>query len=163
MKKSFFICILLCSILAFSCGPSPDEYNRIVAENAQLKSENSALKADLKQCKSELEKLKSTIKAEPAATNGIEVLGKWKAAFTFSPNKYFTIEIIKENGKYRSKTEFSDSNKVKIEQLKKEGDKYYVVGSKTKEYYRIINGNLHLCDKDGDFTTGGGYTVTKIR
>lgn len=90
-------------------------------------------------------------------------MGKWKAAFSFEPNKFFTVEIINEKGKYHSKLEFSDSDKVKIEQLKKDGDKFYVVGSKTKEYYRIINGNLHLCDKDGDFTTGAGYKVTKIR
>lgn len=163
MRKSLLICILLCSVLAFSCGPSPDEYNRIVAENAQLKSDNTSLKAALEQCKSELERLKSTIKTEPVATNGIEVLGKWKAAFTFSPDKYFTIEIIKEKGKYRSKMEFSDSNDVKIEQLKKDGDRLYVVGSKTKEYYRIVGGDLHLCDKDGDFTTGAGYKITKIK
>ncbi len=97
------------------------------------------------------------------ATNGKEVLGKWKAAFSFQPNKYYTIEIFKEKGKYQAKLEFSDSDKVKIEQLKKDGDKLFVVGSETKEYYRIINGNLHLCDKDGDFTTGAGYTVTKIQ
>ena len=162
MRKYLFVCIILCSVLAFSCGPSRDEYNGVVAENALLKSQITALNAALEQCKSELESLKSTIKADPVATNGIEVLGKWKAAFTFSPGKYFTIEIIKENGKYRSKMEFSDSNKVKIEQLKKEGDRFYVVGSKTKEYYRIVGGDLHLCDKDGDFTTGAGYKVTKI-
>ena len=57
--------------------------------------------------------------------------------------------------------EFSDSDKVKIEQLEKDGDKLYVVESKTQEYYRIIDGNLHLYDKDGDFTTGAGYKVTK--
>ena len=27
----------------------------------------------------------------------------------------------------------------------------------------IIDGNLRLCDKDGDFTTGAGYKVTKIK
>lgn len=164
MRKRLLICILLCSFGVFSCGPSSDEFNRVTAENSQLKEENMALKAALEQCKSELERLRiNTIKAESSANNGIEVLGKWKAAFTFSPDKYFTIEIFKEKGKYRSKTEFSDSNKVKIEQLNKEGDKFYVVGSKTKEYYRIIDGNLHLCDKDGDFTTGAGYKVTKIK
>ena len=164
MRKCLFICYLLCSLAAFSCGPSSDEINRITAENTRLKEENMALSAALEQCKSELETLKNnTIKAEPLTYNGKEVLGKWKAAFSFEPNKYFTVEIINEKGKYHSKLEFSDSDKVKIEQLKKDGDKFYVVGSKTKEYYRIIDGNLHLCDKDGDFTTGAGYKVTKIK
>lgn len=164
MRQSLFICILLCSFAAFSCGSSSDEFNRISAENAQLKDENTALKAALEQCNNELERLKmNKVKVEPLATNGKEVLGKWKAAFTFEPNKFFTVEIINEKGKYHSKLEFSDSDKVKIEQLKKDGDKFYLVGSKTKEYYRIVGGDLHLCDKDGDFTTGAGYTVTKIR
>ena len=164
MRNSLFISILICSFAAFSCGPSRDEYNRISSENAQLKEENRALIEALELCKSELERLKSnTIKVEPLATNGKEVLGKWKTAFSASPNKYYTIEISKEKGKYQAKLEFSDSDKVKTEQLKKDGDKFYVVGSNTKEYYRIIDGSLHLCDKDGDFTTGAGYTVTKIR
>ena len=164
MRKGLFICALLCSLVAFSCAPSSEEFNRITVENTRLKEENMALSAALEQCKSELETLKNnTIKAEPSTTKGKEVLGKWKAAFSFEPNKYFTVEIIKENGKYQSKLEFSDSDKVKIEQLKKDGDKFYVVGSKTQEYYRIIDGNLHLCDKDGDFTTGAGYKVTKIK
>lgn len=163
MKRSFFICSLLCSIVTFSCGPSRDEINQIIADNTRLKEENKALSAALEQCKSELEQIKNiTIKANPLATKGKEVLGKWKAAFSFEPGKYYTVEIVNENGKYHSKLEFSDSDKIKIEQLKKDGDKFYVVGSKTKEYYMIINGNLHLCDKDGDFTTGAGYTVTKI-
>lgn len=163
MGKSFFICLLFGTFFAFSCGPSSDEFNRISAENTQLKEENLALKEALEQCKSELEKLQSfTVTAEPLATDGREVLGKWKAAFTFDPNKYYTVEIIKENGKYHSKLEFSDSDKVTIEQLTRDGDKFFVVGSKTKEYYRIIDGNLHLCDEDGDFTTGAGYKVTKM-
>ena len=164
MRKSLLVCILLCFFAAFSCGPSSDEFNRIAAENAQLKEENTALKAALEQCKSELEKLNNnTIKEQPLATNGKEVLGKWKVAFSFSPDKYYTVEITNDKGKYQAKLEFSDSDKIKTEQLRKEGDKFNVVGSKTKEYYRIINGNLHLCDKDGDFTTGGGYTVTKLK
>lgn len=163
MRRSLFICSLLCSIVTFSCGPLRDEINQIIAENTRLKEENIALSTALEQCKSELEQLKSfTIKEEPLATNGKVILGKWKAAFSFEPSKFFTVEIINEKGRYHAKLEFSDSDKVKIEQLKKDGDKFYVVGSKTKEYYRIINGNLHLCDKDGDFTTGAGYTVTKI-
>lgn len=164
MRKSLFVCFLLCFFTVISCGPSKDEYNRVTAENTQLKEENMALQAALEQCKSELERCKnSTIKTEPLATNGKEVLGKWKAAFVATPNKYYTVEIIKESGKYHAKLEFSDSDKVTIEQLKKDGDKFYVTGSKTKEYYRIIDGNLHLCDKDGDFTTGAGYKVTKIK
>ena len=164
MRKSLLICSLICSLVAFSCGPSSEEFNRITAENIRLKEENTALNAALEQCKSELERLKNnTIRAESVATNGKEVLGKWKAAFSFELNKYFTIEIINEKGKYHAKLEFSDSDKVMIQQLKKDGDKFYVIGSKTKEYYRIIDGNLHLCDQDGDFTTGAGYIVTKIR
>lgn len=164
MRRSLIICLFLCSFAAFSCGPSVDEFNRISAENSRLREEVLALKQELEQCKTELENLKnSTVSARPLSSNGIEVLGKWKAAFTSSPNKYYTVEIIKEKGKYHSKLEFSDSDKVKIEQLKKDGDRYYVEGSKTKEYYRIIDGNLRLCDKDGDFTTGAGYKVTKIK
>lgn len=163
MKRVSIITLLVLAVLAISCGPSRDEFNRISAENAQLKEENMALKAALDQCKNELDRLQyKTIKAETLATNGKEVLGKWKAALSFSPNKYFTVEIFKEKGKYQSKLEFSDSDNVKIEQLKKDGDKFYVVGSKAKEYYRIVNGNLRLCDKDGDFTTGAGYTVTQF-
>ena len=164
MRKSLLISLLICSLAAFSCGPSSDEFNRVSAENSRLREEVLALKQELEQCKSELENLKNnTISAKPLATNSIEVLGKWKAAFTATPNKYYTIEIIKEKGKYHSQLEFSDSDKVRIEQLKKDGDRYYVEGSNTNEYYRIIDGNLHLCDKDGDFTTGAGYTVTKIK
>lgn len=163
MKKNLFICLILCSFAAFSCGPSRDEFNRISAENAQLKEDNLALKAALEQCELELDKYKRyTIKEEPIVTNDKEVLGKWKVAFSFSPDKYYTVEIIKEKGKYHSKLKFSDSNKVKIEQLKKDGDKFLVVGSEAKEYYIITNGELHLCDKDGDFTKGAGYVVTKM-
>lgn len=163
MRKSLVLCILLCSSVAFSCGSSSDEFKRITDENIQLKEEILVLRTALEEYKSELEKLKNhTITAESLAPDGIEVLGKWKAAFIASPNKYYTVEIIKENGKYHSKLEFSDSDKVTIEQLNKDGDKFYVVGSKTKEYYRIIDGNLHLCDQDGDFTTGAGYKITKI-
>ncbi len=160
MRKSLFICFLLCSFVALSCGPSRDDYNRLTAENNQLKEENTALKAALEQCKSELERLKNST---PLATIDKEVLGKWKAAFSFDPKKYFTIEIINEKGKYHSKLEFSDSDKVRIEKLKRDGNKFYVVGSKTQEYYKIIAGNLRLCDKDGDFTDGAGYNVTKIK
>lgn len=164
MRKSIFICSLLCSLTTFSCGTSSDEIHRITAENTQLKEANVALSAALEQCKSELETLKNnSIKTGPSTVKGKEVLGKWNVAFSFEPNKYFTIEIIKENGKYQSKLEFSDSDKVKIEQLEKDGDKLYVVESKTQEYYRIIDGNLHLYDKDGDFTIGAGYKVTKIK
>lgn len=164
MRKSIFICSLLCSLTTFSCGTSSDEIHRITAENTQLKEANMALSAALEQCKSELETLKNnSIKTGPSTVKGKEVLGKWNVAFSFEPNKYFTIEIIKENGKYQSKLEFSDSDKVKIEQLEKDGDKLYVVESNTQEYYRIIDGNLHLYDKDGDFTTGAGYKVTKIK
>lgn len=165
MRKSIFICSLLCSLTTFSCGTSSDEIHRITAENThQLKETNMALSAALEQCKSELETLKNnSIKTGPSTVKGKEVLGKWNVAFSFEPNKYFTIEIIKENGKYQSKLEFSDSDKVKIEQLEKDGDKLYVVESKTQEYYLIIDGNLHLYDKDGDFTTGAGYKVTKIK
>lgn len=60
-----------------------------------------ALSAALEQCKSELETLKNnSIKTGPSTVKGKEVLGKWNVAFSFEPNKYFTIEIIKENGKY---------------------------------------------------------------
>lgn len=164
MRKSLLICSLLCSFVAFSCGPSSNEIKRLTVENFQLKDENLALKRALEQCENELEILKSkATTAKPITTNDKEVLGKWKAAFTTSPNKYYTVEIIKEKGAYHSKLEFSDSDKVTIEQLNKVGDKFYVVGSKTQEYYRIIDGNLHLCDKDGDFTTGAGYKVTKIK
>ena len=164
MRKSFFICFLLCSFVAFACGPSVEEFNRVTAENTQLKEENMSLKAALEQCKSELERLKNnSIKAEQLAANGIEVLGKWKVALSFSPNKYFTVEIFKEKGKYQARVEYSDSDKIQIESLKKDGDRFFVVGSENKDYYRIVNGNLRLCDKDGDFTTGGGYIVTKIQ
>ncbi|MBO4671003.1 MAG: hypothetical protein J5640_04080 [Bacteroidales bacterium] len=163
MKKNLFICLILCSFAAFSCGPSRDEFNRISAENAQLKEDNLALKAALEQCEWELDKYKRyTIREEPIVTNGKEVVGKWKVALSFSLDKYYTVEIINEKGKYHSKLEFSDSDKVKIEQLKKDGDKFFVVGSKSKDYYRIINGDLHLCDKDGDFTKGAGYVVTRM-
>ena len=60
MRKNLFICFLLCSLTAFSCGPSSDEINRITAENTRLKEENMALITELEQCKSELETLKKT-------------------------------------------------------------------------------------------------------
>ena len=58
MRKNLFICFLLCSLTAFSCGPSSDEINRITAENTRLKEENMALITEVEQCKSELETLK---------------------------------------------------------------------------------------------------------
>ena len=45
MRKSIFICSLLCSLTTFSCGTSSDEIHRITAENTQLKEANMALRS----------------------------------------------------------------------------------------------------------------------
>lgn len=75
MRKSIFICSLLCSLTTFSCGTSSDEIHRITAENTQLKEANMALSAALEQCK--LETLKNnSIKTGPSTVKGKEVLGK---------------------------------------------------------------------------------------
>lgn len=46
--------------------------------------------------------------------------------------------------------------------LTRKGDKYYFDNSKTGEYYKISNGNLRLCDKDGDFTDSFNIKIEKL-
>lgn len=64
------------------------------------------------------------------------------------------ITFFKKNSQYSAKIDFTKSKmKTKTEKLKKIGHKFFVIGSKVKEYYLITDdGNLELGDKQGLFT-----------
>jgi len=47
--------------------------------------------------------------------------------------------------------------------LRREGDKYYVVGNEWGEYYRIVNGNLKMGDRQGDLPNDSGWKITKLK
>ena len=77
--------------------------------------------------------------------------GKWRCDFSGYESE---IMLYKENNQFYSQIDFTKSTmKTKIEKLKKQGDKFYVIESKVKEYYKIRDdGNLELGDQQGLFT-----------
>jgi len=93
------------------------------------------------------------------------VFGIWRCDFSGYES---IITFYKKNSKYTTKIDFTKSKmKTKTEKLKKVGSKYFVLGSKAKEYYLILdNGNLEMGDKQGLFTkalnTMPGTTITKL-
>ncbi len=78
-------------------------------------------------------------------------IGKWRCDFSGYESQ---IILYKENKQFFSQIDFTKSNmKTKIEKLKNQGDKFYVIDSKVKEYYKIKDdGNLELGDQQGLFT-----------
>lgn len=83
-------------------------------------------------------------------------LGKWKLTVPGISGQII-VEIVQKGNQYVS------IENGKNKPLRKVGDKLYLVDSDSGEYYRIVNGNLRMCDNLGDFTDTSGWKVTKIK
>ena len=98
-------------------------------------------------------KKKSQDREEKITLTGSEqVIGHWKVTGPME----IDIKIVKKGDDYIS----IENNKNK--KLIYKNSKYYIAGSKTKEYYKIVNGNIRLCDKDGDFTDQFKFKVENL-
>ena len=80
-----------------------------------------------------------------------KTLGKW--SFTYS-NMRGQIEFVEQNGGLFSKIYVEGDSRVTIDELKKTGDRFNVIRSRTGEYYVLkINGDLDAYDQNGFQTT----------
>ncbi len=107
-----------------------------------------------------------TMEEKKSASNkeGRDVIGKWNVKNKMFPNdEPEIIEIYSKEGKYYVATYFPDKSG-SLNSLKKEGNKYFVTDSPHQEYYVIKqNGDLRMCDAEGDFTEASGYIITKLQ
>ncbi len=85
-------------------------------------------------------------------TTNETVIGHWKLSGALKMD----IKIVQRGKQYIS---IENGKQIK---LTRKGDKYYLDNSKTGEYYKISNGNLRLCDKDGDFTDSFNIKIEKL-
>lgn len=86
-----------------------------------------------------------------------KLFGKWKITNTIVKESY-PYEIYKKDNEYIG---VIPQDKYKAEILEKKGDKYFVKGNKSGEYYKIDSKmNMSLFDKDGELASMG-YKATK--
>ena len=113
-------------------------------------SQESILKDKIKQDSLRLVEQKK-LEDEVKKLENMGAVGKWRCDFSGYESE---IILYKENNQFYSQIDFTKSNmKTKIERLKKQGDKFDVISSKVKEYYKIRDdGNLELGDQKGLFT-----------
>ena len=124
------------SLILLSCRNSSKKYQKIV----KTYSIDSLKLAKEKEKEQEIANLKEQ-----------GIFGKWECNFSGYES---TIYLKQENDNYSSIIKFKNNSTIKKESLNKDGEKFFVVGSKAKEYYLInSDGNLELWDKDGFFTT----------
>ncbi|MDG0972910.1 MAG: hypothetical protein P8O07_02015 [Crocinitomicaceae bacterium] len=113
-------------------------------------SQESLLKDKIKQDSLRLIE-QNMLEDEIKELESMGALGKWRCDFSGYESE---IILYKENNKFYSQIDFTKSNmKTKTEKLKKQGDKFFVIDSKVKEYYKTKDdGNLELGDQKGLFT-----------
>ena len=92
------------------------------------------------------------IELEIASLKEQGIFGKWECTY---PGVESIISLTQKDDNYSITIDYKRENsKTRNEKLQKNGEKYFVLNSSTKEYY-IINseGNLELWDNVGLFTT----------
>ena len=120
-------------------------------ENVTTKALNEAIKKGIDKANGNENRIATSIKKD--LPNGNEtVIGHWKLSGALNMD----IKIIKINQTY-----YSIENGKTIK-LTRKGDKYFQENSKTGEYYKIKDGKLRLCDKDGDFTDLFKINITTL-
>jgi len=99
----------------------------------------------------------TTAKPKQAENSSTEIsLGKWKLTIP-GINGQIIVEIFKKGNSY-----YCIENG-KHKKLRREGDRYYVVGNEWGEYYRIIRGDLKMGDRQGDIPNNSGWKITKLK
>ena len=146
----FTICVFAVSA---SCGQSNSKKNNEVKSQAEVEAEIVAQAVEEARQAAETrkrllaerdEELKQDLGAD-------EIIGYWYFGQAILKGK---IVIYSKNGSYKGRIVFSDKSLVN-QNLAKEGDGiYYVIENgrhnEYGEYYKITDGNLSVCDKDGD-------------
>lgn len=90
----------------------------------------------------------------------VVVIGRWSLKSVYD-SSIEIMEIYKKDGKY-----YSNERGGQIILLDKRGDRYYYTGMDyaNDSYYKIVNGNLRICDDElGDYTEHSGYIITKLK
>ena len=146
----FTICVLAIST---SCGQSNGKKNNGSKSQAEIESEIVAQAVEEARQAAETRKRllaerDEELKEELGAD---EIIGYWHFGQATLKG---TIAIYSKNGSYKGRIVFSDKSVVN-ENLAKEGDGIYYIIENGKhnehgEYYKIIEGNLSVCDEDGD-------------
>lgn len=80
------------------------------------------------------------------------LIGKWKLINSYAPNESVEMHILLKDGFYYQYMPESGKEK----KLSKKGNKYFIVGDKYGEYYKIsADNNLEMYDKDGSLDEVG--------
>jgi len=129
-------------------------------ENEATKLFRGSIEAAIRQYKDITQETKistTTAKPKQAENSLTEIsLGKWKLTIP-GINGQIIVEIFKKGNSY-----YCVENG-KHKKLRREGDRYYVVGNEWGEYYRIVNDNLKMGDRQGDLPSDSGWKITKIK
>jgi len=83
-------------------------------------------------------------------TSGARLLGKW--SFSYGGMSGY-IELLEQNNNLLSRITQPNESRDIIDELEIRGDRYYVKGSPTGEYYIFNNGDLDAYDQNGFQTT----------
>lgn len=83
-------------------------------------------------------------------TSGVRLLGKWSFSYSGMSGN---IELLEQNNKLLSRITQPGESRDIIDELEIRGDRYYVKGSPTGEYYVLNNGDLDAYDQNGFQTT----------
>lgn len=144
MKMKTVLTILIIGIL-FGCQNQSSSDSKV-----NDYSQDDVLKDKIRQDSLRLIEQKR-LEDEVKELKNMGAVGKWSCDFSGYESQ---IILYKENNQFFSQIDFTKSNmKTKIEKLKKQGDKFFVIDSNVKEYYKIRNdGNLELGDQKGLFT-----------
>ena len=147
-----YIILILLVVLITSCGSTSD------SDGPGDNNENTELSFDEKRIQDSLRAVEEQkIADEIKLLKDIGALGKWDC----TAQGYESEVILKEQSKKYSSTIFfkKKMKQPKSEELTKKDNRYYVNGSKVKEYYEILeNGNLELGDNQGVFTVAKNIT-----
>lgn len=146
----FSICVLAVSA---SCGQSNSKKNNEAKSQAEIEAEIVAQAVEEARQAAETRKRllaerDEELKEELGAD---EIIGYWYFGQAILKGH---IVIYSKNGSYKGRIVFSDKS-VTNENLAKEGEGiYYIIvngrHNEDGEYYKITDGNLSVCDKEGD-------------
>ena len=154
MRSLKFIALILSIIaLSVSCGQSNSKKNNETKSQTEIEAEIVAQAVEEARQAAETRKRllaerDEELKEELGAD---EIIGYWYFGQAILKGN---IVIYSKNGSYKGRIVFSDKSLVN-QNLAKEGDGiYYVIENgrhnEYGEYYKITDGNLSVCDKEGD-------------
>ena len=161
MKRSFLLALTIITCLT-SCQNNEKEASTTESVNVETVNSNREVESTI----SDTTNPKTVEEIEASLNNGnyskiksdYRLLGKWEISNSFMKQTY-SYEIRKKGDEYIGV--FPDGD-YKTETLEKNGNDYYVQGSRFGEFYRVdANMNMILFDRDGDLT-GAGYRAVKM-